>query len=121
MSDETSTINLDTPELNYEEVSSSGSVGIEPGDLSAVLQQRGSRYGEFKDNASISQHLKSIIHNSSNYYMLDSDMKEALDMISHKIARIVEGDPYYDDSWVDIAGYAKLVANRLQGISNEPE
>jgi hypothetical protein len=26
---------------------------------------------------------------------------------------LLNGDPYYADSWVDIAGYAQLVANRL--------
>jgi len=36
-------------------------------------------------------------------------------MIAHKIGRIINGDPDYDDSWVDIAGYAKLVSDRLQG------
>jgi hypothetical protein len=36
-------------------------------------------------------------------------------MIAHKIGRIVNGDPRYADSWVDIAGYAKLVADRLEG------
>ncbi len=35
-------------------------------------------------------------------------------MIFHKIARIINGDPNYADSWVDIAGYATLVANRLE-------
>ena len=44
------------------------------------------------------------------------DQQESLDMICHKIARIVNGDPDYADSWVDIAGYAKLVADRLQGV-----
>jgi hypothetical protein len=37
-------------------------------------------------------------------------------MICHKIARILNGDPNYADSWVDIAGYAQLVADRLLGI-----
>jgi hypothetical protein len=36
-------------------------------------------------------------------------------MIASKIARIVVGDYDHIDSWVDIAGYAKLVADRLQG------
>ena len=47
---------------------------------------------------------------------LKADQQEALEMILHKIARIVNGDPDYADSWVDIAGYAKLVADRLEGI-----
>jgi hypothetical protein len=36
-------------------------------------------------------------------------------MVAHKIARIINGDPNYSDSWVDVAGYAKLVADRLDG------
>jgi hypothetical protein len=35
-------------------------------------------------------------------------------MVVHKIGRILNGDPHYADSWVDIAGYAKLVADRLE-------
>ena len=31
--------------------------------------------------------------------------------------RIVNGDQHYADSWIDIAGYAKLVADRLEGIT----
>ena len=46
---------------------------------------------------------------------LADDQWEALEMIAHKIGRIINGDPDYDDSWVDIAGYAKLVSDRLQG------
>jgi hypothetical protein len=47
---------------------------------------------------------------------LAADQQEALDMICHKIGRIVNGDPNYADSWVDIAGYATLVADRLAGV-----
>jgi hypothetical protein len=36
-------------------------------------------------------------------------------MIMHKIARIMNGDPNYRDSWVDIAGYAQIVADRIVG------
>jgi hypothetical protein len=35
-------------------------------------------------------------------------------MISNKIARIVEGDPAYIDSWHDISGYSQLVVNWLE-------
>lgn len=43
----------------------------------------------------------------------DLDELEALSMIFNKIARITNGDPHYSDSWRDIAGYATLVADRL--------
>jgi hypothetical protein len=45
---------------------------------------------------------------------MDPDMQESLDMIATKIARILIGDPYHHDNWIDIAGYAMLIANRLQ-------
>jgi hypothetical protein len=88
-------------------------------DVDKVLNERGDRYGRFKDHATISQHLKSVLkaHLNERDKVLEHDQKEALDMICHKIARIINGDPDYADSWVDIAGYAKLVADRLEGNS----
>lgn len=44
------------------------------------------------------------------------DQIECLEMIAHKVGRILNGDPHYHDSWLDVAGYATLVADRLQGI-----
>lgn len=37
------------------------------------------------------------------------------EMIAHKIARILNGDPNYADNWHDIAGYATLIDLQLQG------
>ena len=103
----------DTNELCFEEVSTSSS-------LDSVLQERGSRYGEFINNANVSQDLKCIMEQSTNWNNMNNDMREALHMIAHKISRILEGDYSYDDSWVDIAGYSTLVAERLQkGITSE--
>ena len=42
-------------------------------------------------------------------------ISEGLRMICNKLGRIASGDPSYEDSWRDIAGYATLVANHLQG------
>lgn len=105
----------DTNEPCLEEVSNTSS-----SSLGSVLQERGSRYGEFINNANVSQDLKYIMEQSTNWNNMDSDMREALHMIAHKISRILEGDYSYDDSWVDIAGYSTLVAERLQkGITSE--
>ena len=86
--------------------------------ITAILTERGNRYGAFTGHATVTQDLKSAIasHLRSRQKALAHDQQEALDMICHKIGRIINGDPDYDDSWVDIAGYAKLVADRLQGI-----
>ena len=79
-----------------------------------LLAARGARYGALIDNASISQALKAQMRACPKWAALDADMKEALEMVAHKISRILAGDPHYDDSWVDIAGYATRVADRLK-------
>lgn len=79
-----------------------------------LLAERGARYGAFVDNAIISQAIKAQMRRAPKWSALDPDMKEALEMVAHKISRILAGDPYYDDSWVDIAGYATRVADRLK-------
>lgn len=83
-------------------------------DIAATLEQRGSRYGSFDGHARITQNLKRAMADSPNWNGLADDQRETLEMVAHKIGRILNGDPDYDDSWVDIAGYAKLVADRLQ-------
>lgn len=84
-------------------------------DLSETLKDRGDRYGAFTGHAEVTQNLKGEIRRQLRMRQktLADDQQEALDMICHKMARIVNGDPDYADSWIDIAGYAKLVADRL--------
>jgi len=84
-------------------------------DIQATLDERGTRYGEFMGHAEITMELKNTIslYVIARHKTLEADQLEALDMICHKIGRIINGDPDYADSWHDIAGYAQLVANRL--------
>lgn len=86
-------------------------------DVDATLAERGTRYGKFRYHAEVSQDLKEVMghHLVKRNKTLEPDQREALEMIAHKIGRIINGDPDYADSWVDIAGYAKLVADRLEG------
>lgn len=86
-------------------------------DISATLEERGQRYGVFIKHASVSQDIKRALFDCRHRESLAPDQVEALEMIAHKLGRIVNGDPNYVDSWVDIAGYAKLVADRLTGVS----
>lgn len=81
----------------------------------ATLNERDARYGKFVDHAEITQDIKAIMNSTNKWAKLDNDQREALEMIAHKIGRILNGDPNYADSWVDIAGYAKLVSDRLEG------
>jgi hypothetical protein len=83
-----------------------------------VLNERGKRYGKFVDHARITQNMKIEAYQilKRRNVELKPDQAEALDMIFHKIGRILNGDPDYADSWRDIAGYAQLVADRLEGV-----
>lgn len=81
--------------------------------LQDTLEQRGSTHGVFCMNSRISQQLKHHIRNEQGYNRLTYAQKEALDMIMHKISRILAGDPKFIDSWRDIAGYAQLVVDEL--------
>jgi len=78
-----------------------------------TLNQRDKLYGGFANVAETSQSLKDVLREHANYENLNPMQKEALEMVQHKIARIVNGDPNYKDNWVDIAGYATLVADAL--------
>lgn len=86
-------------------------------EIDEILTERGNRYGAFISHAHVTYNLKEVAHNFAYEFQkrLSADQWEALDMIFHKIGRILNGDPNYADSWVDIAGYAKLVADRLEG------
>jgi hypothetical protein len=86
-------------------------------DIDGTLNERAQDYGKFKDGAALMQGIKRLISEHARLHdkTFADDQWEALEMIVHKIARIVNGNPDKVDSWVDIAGYATLVADRLQG------
>lgn len=88
-------------------------------DVRETLNERGKRYGAFSDHARITQELKRVLIANGCMKKLDDFHREALEMILHKIGRIGNGDPNYDDSWKDIAGYAQLVVDILN--NNETE
>lgn len=84
-------------------------------ETTEILKERGKRYGRFDGHADVTQRLKQVIATELHIRRkeLANDQQEALDMICHKIGRIINGDADYEDSWRDIAGYAQLVADRL--------
>lgn len=92
-----------------------------PVPLTTTLEQRGKRYGAFSEHARATQSLKRAMRdfNPEKWDALSDAAKESLEMVAHKIGRILNGDPLYADSWVDIAGYTQLVATELQ--KNHPD
>lgn len=82
-----------------------------------TLDARAVDYGKFIEGAEVMQMLKRVVQNalSNRDKVLAHDQAESMDMIIHKIGRIINGNPDVVDHWLDIAGYAKLVADRLEG------
>ena len=92
--------------------------------VETILAERGARYGKFEDHARVAITMKRTLghrllerQRAGELGEIRFDVLEALDMIAHKLARIANGDPEYADSWRDIAGYATLVADRIEGES----
>lgn len=82
--------------------------------IQKTIKDRTKTYGEFKDISYISQNMKIFMTVGKNWYKLTNHEREALEMIIHKIARIVNGEPNQKDSWHDIIGYAQLIEDRLE-------
>lgn len=83
-----------------------------------TLTARHSTHGDYTDHARVTQELKRVMENEANWRRLNDCQREALSVIAHKIGRILVGNPHFHDHWHDIAGYATLVADRIN--SDEP-
>lgn len=77
-----------------------------------LLNERQKTHGDYGDHARLTQALKDKMFDEEGWVRLNDCQKEALHMIAHKIGRILAGNPSFKDHWDDIAGYAKLVADR---------
>lgn len=84
--------------------------------IAQILEQRKSQHGDLLTQSTVSQGLKDAMRNNPKWIELKPDQKESLEMIVHKIARILAGDPNFVDHWDDISGYSILVANRLKEL-----
>lgn len=78
-----------------------------------TLEERGNNYGQFKTHGVYAQGLKHVCRISPGWAKMQEDQREAIEMIMHKVARLLNGNPHHIDSWHDIQGYAKLVEDRL--------
>lgn len=82
--------------------------------LEKILKEREKTHGDYAMHSMISQDLKSYLRHTDGWPRLSPEQKESVEMICHKIARILAGDPEHVDHWQDVAGYATLVAEYLE-------
>ena len=81
--------------------------------LDGILAERGKTHGDYLVQASVCQELKRIVREGPKWVNMEDHQRDSIEMILMKISRVVTGDPSHKDSWLDIAGYATLVANRI--------
>jgi len=89
-------------------------------DTESTITERGSVYGPYSINSDLCQAIKDLFRVRPGYRSLLACERESLDMIFHKVSRIVVGAEHGApassrvDSWHDIAGYAKLSEDRVK-------
>lgn len=83
-------------------------------DVDAILKSHESTHGHFPTQGGFSQRLKAQCRMTPNWGNMQDYQKEALEMVLHKVSRILFGDADEVDHWDDIAGYSKLVSNELE-------
>lgn len=84
-------------------------------EVEEVLRERGDRYGPFENHAKITQMIKDVMRAEPGWDRLTYPQREALEMVAHKIGRMLNGDPTYEDNVVDILGYTDLMLRCMRG------
>lgn len=90
-------------------------------EINKILAERKKTHGSFYANSRVSQEFKAIMYSQTSGASFSPEMREGLDMIFHKLSRIIAGNPNHEDHWDDIAGYATLVANSIRDKNQEYE
>lgn len=94
-------------------------------DTDVLLAERKSTHGEYRDDARCAMLLLDVVASEEDLRIdrgqapLSEIQRHSLRMIQHKVARILAGDAWCQDHWDDIAGYAKLVSDRLRRPRDE--
>lgn len=83
-------------------------------EIDKILEDRGSRYGDFGAQAQVSRAIKESFESTPNWSYLPPYMREGLDLVAVKISRMLCGDPMYMDNVVDILGYMTLVKTEME-------
>ena len=103
------------PELNVHFTNPAELTQQKSGKIEEILRERGERYGPFENHAKITQMLKDVMRSEEGWTRLTYTQREALEMTAHKIGRMLNGDPTYEDNVVDILGYCDLMLRCMRG------
>ena len=86
---------------------------IKPDVIRGIVEERQNTHGDFKEVALTSHCLKTIFRDADGWKRLSWRQREAFDCIAIKIARVLHGNPMFQDHWADIEGYARLARDSI--------
>ena len=88
-------------------------------NIDNILSARETTHGSYVEQSTASQTLKRLCEQARNWDQMPCYMRESVHLIQQKVARIICGDPWEKDHWVDIMGYAALVLRELDRLQEE--
>jgi hypothetical protein len=83
-------------------------------DAEQLLVERGLTYGNFPDNARVSQALKRIARACPGWEHIDDVERETMDMIFVKFSRVLSGRSLERQHWEDVEGYSRLAKDQCR-------
>ena len=98
--------------------SNNGSLSMDQ-NIDTILSTRETTHGSYVEQSTASQTLKRLCEQARNWDQMPCYMRESIHLIQQKVARIICGDPFERDHWVDIMGYAALVLRELDMLQEE--
>lgn len=87
-------------------------------DINTIIAEREKTHGSYLDNATITWTIMDALRSGVSWDKLHPAQKETLHMIAHKMHRVVNGNPFTYDHWVDIEGYAHLIVQNWDELKN---
>ena len=79
-----------------------------------ILNERERTHGDYPVQSATAQILKAAMREMPNWFSMPSYMKESLEMIATKIARMGHGDCHNSEHSLDGAGYFQLITRELE-------
>lgn len=81
--------------------------------VTKILKTRSTTHGDFTDGAKFTQSVMRAAAIAPSWVRMNDVQKEAFHHIVQKLQRAVCGDPNCKDHWIDVAGYATIVSDRI--------
>lgn len=82
--------------------------------LKSILNERGGSYGSYNEVAKIQTQIIDLLRSAEGYNKLKPSTILAIEMIIHKIIRLVNSGKEKEDTLLDIAGYTLLALAEIK-------